>query len=109
MGIFDNFSGSVGKIFDPVVNVAKQVTMPFASVFQTGDKYISAVGNKVGDTVDKITDLPGKVVDTVGNLGGKIVDVGGGILNKFTDIISSPFTIILIAGGLFLVVMLLRK
>jgi len=109
MGIFDNFSGSFGKIFDPVVNVAKQVTMPFASVFQTSDKYITAVGNKVGDVVDKSIEIPGKLIDTAGNLGSKVVDIGGSILNKGLDILSSPFTIILIAGGLFLVIMLLRK
>lgn len=109
MGIFDNISGSFSKIFDPIVNGTKQIVAPFSSVFEKGDKYITAVGNKAGDVIDKAIDLPGKIVDTAGNLGGKVIDIGGSILDKGLSFLSSPFTLIFIGVGLFLVIMLIKK
>lgn len=105
MSFLDNFKSSFSGsqwFNNPVVNFAKTSLSPALGL-------VESFSGSAGKALENVSQVPGKVVDSVSNIGGKIVDTGAGILNKFSDIITSPFTLILLAGGLFLLVMILRK
>lgn len=108
MGVFDGISDFFSGIGGTVSNVAKTVVSPFETIFNIGDKYVTAVGNKAGNIIDKTIEIPGKIIDGVSNIGGKVVDATGGILNKGFDLLTSPLTLILIGGGIFLFIMLMK-
>jgi phage-related protein len=93
MGWFSDAFGSVGDVFKSGFDTVKG---GISGVFNTGaDLAKGVIGGGFG--------LANKVVDTAGGVANRVGNIADKTIGKFSDFLTSPFTLLIVAGVAILV------
>ena len=80
-GLIGALAGLIGWVARVVSAILSFVVNGIAAV----GRFVSAVGDKLGQVGKFFSELPGKIVGILGDLGGTLVDSGKALVNGFLD------------------------